>query len=160
MSFVLLSSTAIDHSVRADAQVQQIETSQMSEQVPKEIRRLQAKGYINAVAWNADASRLAAVSEYGTNIRIWDSKTWKVVSEFYNPGAAYMNNSLAFLTDGSLLTTPMSGKLPHFRWFNGMQKRVSHSAIFLKCPIHQTQARPTVASRCVLEFDLRQSPAG
>jgi WD40 repeat protein len=73
---------------------------------PREVRRLKAEGFVNAVAWNADGSRLAALSYYGLNIRVWDTKTWKVVGEFQNPGASYMQNSFAFLADGSILTTP------------------------------------------------------
>jgi WD40 repeat protein len=77
-----------------------------SDNAPHEVRRLKAEGPINAVAWNADGSRLAALSSGGLNIRVWDAKTWKVIDEFQNPGASYANNSLAFLPDGSILTTP------------------------------------------------------
>ena len=75
-----------------------------SENAPHEVRRLKAEGSGNAIAWNTDGSRLAALS--GPNVRVWDAKTWKVVSEFQNPGASTANNSLAFLPDGSILTTP------------------------------------------------------
>lgn len=80
-----------------------------SDNAPHEVRRLKAEGPINAVAWNADGSKLAALSADGLNIQVWDAKTWNVVSAFQNPGAYNANNSLAFLPDGSLLTTPTHG---------------------------------------------------
>ena len=52
---------------------------------PREVKRLKADGYVNAVAWNADVIEVFALSDAGLNIRVWDAKTWKVVSEFQNP---------------------------------------------------------------------------
>jgi WD40 repeat protein len=67
---------------------------------------LHAPSYLNAVAWSFDGSRVAGLSGMGRYITVWDTKTWKTVSEFQNPGASYAFNSLAFLDDGSILTTP------------------------------------------------------
>ena len=76
--------------------------------MPREIRRLPVKGYVNAVAWNAEGSRLAALSNFGGTVTIWDTKTWAVFKEFHRYGGAYSFNSLAFLPDGTLLTaTPI-----------------------------------------------------
>lgn len=71
--------------------------------VLKEVRKLQTKGYINAVAWNADGSRLAALSKLGSHVTLWETQHWSVVKEFDAPASAYSRNSLAFLPDGSLL---------------------------------------------------------
>jgi len=78
-----------------------------SKSVPHEIRRLRVDGYINAVAWSFDGSRLAALSQFGSTITVWDAKTWNVVKEFRRDGGAYSGNSLAFLPDGSLLTAAL-----------------------------------------------------
>ena len=76
--------------------------------IPHEIRRLPVKGYVNAVAWNADGTRLAALSNFGSTVTIWDTRTWAVLNEFHRYGGAYSFNSLAFLPDGTLLTaTPV-----------------------------------------------------
>lgn len=80
--------------------------STLNKQIPEEIGRLRAPAYLNAVAWSFDGSRLAGLSNYGQTITVWDTKTWTRVNEFRNPGTMYMNNSLEFLADGSILTTP------------------------------------------------------
>jgi WD40 repeat protein len=73
------------------------------------VKRLQTKGFINAVAWNADGTRLAALSLYGSTITIWETKNWTVVKEFERCSGPYSNNSLAFLPDGSLVTSAPVG---------------------------------------------------
>ena len=78
----------------------------------RETRRLRVRDYINAVAWNADGSRLAALSNFGGTVTIWETVTWTVVSEFHRYGGAYSFNSLAFLPDGTLLTSTPVGKSP------------------------------------------------
>jgi WD40 repeat protein len=76
---------------------------------PQEIQRLHVKGYVNAVAWNADGSKLAALSNFGGTITLWNTKNWTVINEFNRYGGAYSFNSLAFLPDGSLLTSAPIG---------------------------------------------------
>jgi len=76
---------------------------------PHEIQRLHVKGYINAVAWNTDGSRLAALSNFGGTITLWETKNWAVLKEFDRYGGGYSFNSLAFLPDGSLLTAAPIG---------------------------------------------------
>ena len=78
--------------------------------IPHEIRRLPVKGYVNAVAWNVDGTRLAALSNFGSAVTVWETKTWAVLKEYlrYN-GASYAFNSLAFLPDGALLTSSPIG---------------------------------------------------
>jgi len=87
-------------------------TVSQAQHIPQEIKRLTVAKYINAVAWTADGSRLAAVSGFGGDITVWDTKTWAVVKEFHNYGSMYAFNSLSFLPDGSLLTTPTIGPSP------------------------------------------------
>ena len=77
--------------------------------VPVETQRLHVKGYVNAVAWNADGSRLAALSNFGGTITLWETKNWTVLKEFDRYGGAYSFNSLAFLPEGSLLTSAPIG---------------------------------------------------
>ena len=72
---------------------------------PHEVRRLHAPSYLNAVAWSFDGSKLAGLSGMGLNITVWDTKTWKIINEFQNPGSSYAANSLAFLPDDAILTT-------------------------------------------------------
>ncbi len=76
--------------------------------VPQEVRRFHVDGYINAVAWNADGSRLATLSKFGSVITLFETKTWSVLKEFLRLGGGYSHNSLAFLLDNTLLTaTPI-----------------------------------------------------
>jgi len=84
--------------------------------LPHEIHRLRVDGYINAVAWNADGSRLAALSNFGGTITVWDASSWKKITEFQRYGGAYSSNSFSYLSDGSLLTTAPIGKSPDPRY--------------------------------------------
>jgi WD40 repeat protein len=77
--------------------------------IPQEIHRLHVKDDINAVAWNADGSRLAALSGFGSTVTLWETKTWTVLKEFRRYGGAYSQNSLSFLPDGTLLTAAPGG---------------------------------------------------
>ena len=77
--------------------------------VPKEIRRLHVNGYINAVAWNADGSRLATEGYFGSVITLFDTANWRLLKEFNRLGGAYSSNSLAFLHDNTLLTATPNG---------------------------------------------------
>jgi len=75
----------------------------------KEIKRLRVKSFINAVVWNKDGSRLAALSYYGGTITLWETKNWTVINEFQRYSGSYSQNSLAFLPDGNLLTSAPIG---------------------------------------------------
>jgi WD40 repeat protein len=75
----------------------------------QEIKRLHVKGAINAIAWNKDGSRLAALSLYGSTITVWETKNWGIINEFHRSGGSYSNNSFAFLSDGSLITAAPLG---------------------------------------------------
>lgn len=77
-----------------------------------EVTRLSTESYLNAVAWNKDGSRLAALSGFGGFIRIWDARSWDVLSDFTRYGGAYNGNSFAFLGDGSLLLPAPIGRSP------------------------------------------------
>jgi hypothetical protein len=47
-----------------------------------EFKRLEVKGYLNAVAWNNDNSRLAALSDFGRTITVWETRNWSLIKEF------------------------------------------------------------------------------
>jgi WD40 repeat protein len=79
------------------------------EAAPREINRLHVDGYINAVAWAADGSRLAVLSGFGRNITLFRSSDWHIVNKFERYGGAYSDNSLSILPDGSLLTATPAG---------------------------------------------------
>jgi len=53
-----------------------------SRQKWRESRRLAVKAYINAVAGNVDGSRLAALSNFGGTVTVWETAKWAVVNEF------------------------------------------------------------------------------
>lgn len=74
-----------------------------------EIHKLHVHGYINSIAWSADGSRLAALSDSGGTITVWEKSKWRVVNEFHRYGGAYCFNSLAFLRDNSILTSAPLG---------------------------------------------------
>jgi WD40 repeat protein len=77
--------------------------------VPQVVHRLKVADNINAVAWNADGSQLAALSNFGGTITLWNTADWTVINEFHRYPASYAFNSLAFLPDGSLLTAAPLG---------------------------------------------------
>ena len=77
-----------------------------------EIASLPVDGYLNAVAWNASGSRLAALSGFGNKITVWHADTWKEVASFPRYGGAYSGNSLAWLADGTLLLPAPMGRSP------------------------------------------------
>ena len=74
-----------------------------------QVQRLRVKGYINAVAWNTGGSQLAALSDFGRTITLWETKNWTVVKEFDRYGGGYSFNSLNFLPNGGLLTAAPIG---------------------------------------------------
>ena len=73
---------------------------------------LATERYVNAVAWNKNGTRVAALSGFGSFIRIWDAATFDVVADFERYGGAYNGNSFAFLHDGSLLLPAPIGRSP------------------------------------------------
>ncbi len=77
-----------------------------------EIASLGVEGYLNAVAWNIDGSRLAALSGFGNQITVWDVKSWREIASFSRYGGAYSGNSLAYLADGTLLLPAPIGRSP------------------------------------------------
>jgi WD40 repeat protein len=86
------------------------------ESAPQQIRRLRLNAYVNAVAWDTDASHLAALSNFGGTITVWETKTWTVATEFHRYGGAYSFNSFAYLPDGTLLTSTPIGNSPDPRY--------------------------------------------
>ena len=82
----------------------------------EEIRRLRVDGYLNAVAWNADGSRLAALSNFGGTVTLWDSHSWAVANRFHRYSGAYSANSLVFLPDNTLLTNAPIGRSPDLNY--------------------------------------------
>ncbi len=74
-----------------------------------ETRRVSVDGYINAVAWNSNGSRLAVLSNFGGAVTIWRAINWNIVNNFNRNGGAYSQNSFAFLPDGTLLTAAPIG---------------------------------------------------
>ncbi|MGA3281395.1 MAG: hypothetical protein ABSD50_10480 [Smithella sp.] len=95
-------SASIDTSFASNSKLQDKNSMQ-------EIKRLHVKGFINAIAWNKDGSRLAALSLYGSTITVWETKNWGIINEFRRAGGSYSNNSFAFLPDGSLITAAPLG---------------------------------------------------
>jgi WD40 repeat protein len=88
-------------------------------QPPREIKRIHVHGPLNAVAWNFGGSELAALSNYGGTVTLFDSTHWTQLNQFEKYGGAYSNNSLAFLRDDSLLTsTPAGGALTGRKYDN------------------------------------------
>jgi WD40 repeat protein len=77
-----------------------------------EFKRLEVKGYLNAVAWNDDNSRLAALSGFGRTITVWETRNWSLIKEFDRYSGGYSFNSLAYTADGMLLTSAPVGKSP------------------------------------------------
>ena len=78
----------------------------------EEIRRMRVDGDLNAVAWNADGSRLAGLSNFGGTVTLWDSHSWAVANKFHRYSGAYSANSLVFLPDNTLLTNAPIGRSP------------------------------------------------
>ncbi len=77
-----------------------------------EVTRLSTERYVNAVAWNKEGTRVAALSGFGCFVTIWDAATYEVLADFERYGGAYNGNSFAFLHDGSLLLPAPIGRSP------------------------------------------------
>jgi len=98
--------------------------------VPKEIRRLHVNGYINAVAWNADGSRLATEGYFGSVITLFDTANWRLLKESEGLGGAYSFNSLAFLHDNTLLTATPTGDYSGTSYYDRMPSGYSRYNYF------------------------------
>ena len=88
----------------------------VAENSPQEIGRLATEGDVNAVAWNRDGSRLAALSNSGATVTIWEASDWKVLRSFHRYGGGNVSNSFAYLPDGTLLTPAPLGRSPDPRY--------------------------------------------
>jgi WD40 repeat protein len=84
----------------------------VADPVLRETHRLSVDNYVNGITWNARGSRLAALSNFGGTITVWDARTWRTIITFKRYGSAYSQNSFAFLPDGTLLTAAPIGALP------------------------------------------------
>ena len=76
------------------------------------IQRLSTNKVINALAWNRDGSRMAALSDFGGTITVWKTDDWSVVHTIHRYGGAYAFNSFDYLSDGNLLLSAPIGKSP------------------------------------------------
>jgi hypothetical protein len=82
----------------------------------RQIDKLEVAGYVNAVTWNVDGSKLAILSKFGSEITIIETSSWKILNKFSRYGGGYSDNSLQFLPDGSLLTSAPIGSSPDPRY--------------------------------------------
>ena len=75
-----------------------------------------------AVAWSPDGKRLAAFSDYGDHIQVWDVATGNVKVLTPHMVPMYVNNSFEFLSNDELLTpanateTPEDGRYAFSVW--------------------------------------------
>lgn len=69
------------------------------------VQRLSLKDYLQAIAWSADGSRLAALSKFGSLITIWDTNSWRKVREISQFGGTYAGDSLAWTSDGMVIAS-------------------------------------------------------
>jgi WD40 repeat protein len=65
-------------------------------------RVLPTRGYATGVTWSRDSSRLAAISDFGRRVTVWQAGG-KILAEFVRPGT-YVDNSIAFLNNETVLT--------------------------------------------------------
>jgi WD40 repeat protein len=85
----------------------------------KNIHTLRVDGYLNAVTWNSDGSRLASLSDFGSKISIFNTTEWNKVNVINRYGGAYSFNSLAFIQNGDLITsTPIGDYSKDARFLN------------------------------------------
>ena len=74
---------------------------------------------VNAVTWNKDNSRLAALNNFGGTITIWETENWSVIKTFHRYGGSYAFNSFGYLSNGNLLLSSPIGRSP-FPPYEGM----------------------------------------
>lgn len=77
----------------------------------KKIETLAFRDTPNTVAWSADASRLAVLSNFGGRLTVYDVRDWRKTHDLEIPGSADGRYSLAFANDKNVLT-PSSGAQP------------------------------------------------
>jgi WD40 repeat protein len=84
----------------------------LTNDIPHQIKRFSVDGFVNAVAWNADGSRLAILSDFGGTVTVFDAKTWNEIRKFKRYGGAYAGNSFELLPNGNFITSTRIGKSP------------------------------------------------
>lgn|GEM_PF-3614320 len=70
-----------------------------------EVRHIDAKGQVNAVAWDLKDERVAVLSDFGSRVEILSSKNWSSKHSFSKDTNSYSGNSFAFLQGNQLLAT-------------------------------------------------------
>jgi WD40 repeat protein len=69
------------------------------------VQRLFLKDYLQGIAWSADGSKLAVLSNFGSLITIWDTHIWRKLREISQYGGTYAGDSLAWTRDGMVLAS-------------------------------------------------------
>jgi WD40 repeat protein len=69
------------------------------------VQRLFLKDYLQAIAWSPDGSKLAALSNFGSLITIWDTSSWRKLREISQFGGTYAGDSLAWTGDGMVIAS-------------------------------------------------------
>ena len=69
------------------------------------VQRLSLKNYLQAIAWSPDGTRLAALSNFGNLITIWDARSWQKIREISQFGGTYAGDSLAWTSDGMVIAS-------------------------------------------------------
>jgi WD40 repeat protein len=69
------------------------------------VQRLSLKDYLQAIAWGPDGSKLAALSNFGSLITIWDTHSWRKIREISQFGGTYAGDSLAWTSDGMVIAS-------------------------------------------------------
>ena len=67
---------------------------------------------VNAIAWNKDSSRMAALSNFGGTVTIWSTSDWRVITKVHRYGGSYSLNSFGYLPNGDLVLSSPIGKSP------------------------------------------------
>ena len=71
----------------------------------KIVQRLFRKDYLQAIAWSSDGSKIAALTNFGSLITIWDTHTWRKLREISQYGGTYAGDSLAWTRDGMVIAS-------------------------------------------------------
>lgn len=74
-----------------------------------EIKRIQMEGPLNAVAFSPDGNSLVSLADFGRTVTIVGVGQRAISYEFHRFAGGYSGNSVAFLNDGSIITsTPVN----------------------------------------------------